>query len=205
MTPPNIVLLDIMDTVVHDPFFMEVPAFHGRPLADLARDMDRDAWFAFERGEIDEDTYRQRYFRDRRAVDLDGVKDCMRRAYRFKEGMKAVLDDLVASGAQLYALSNYPVWYQIIDEELLLHRYLKWDFVSCHLGVRKPDPAIYAKVLAALDEEAARCVFVDDRQVNVDAAVASGMHGHCFAGADGLRSMLVDLGVLASTPKNDKR
>jgi putative hydrolase of the HAD superfamily len=41
---------------------------------------------------------------------------------------------------------------------------------SAFVGLRKPDPAIYAIVLDRLDVPAEQCVFVDDIAVNVEAA-----------------------------------
>jgi putative hydrolase of the HAD superfamily len=45
---------------------------------------------------------------------------------------------------------------------------------SGFVGMRKPDPRIYALVLERLGLEAAACVFVDDLAVNVEAAAALG-------------------------------
>ena len=45
---------------------------------------------------------------------------------------------------------------------------------SAFVGVRKPDPAIFAIVLERLGLEAAECAFLDDLAVNVDAARALG-------------------------------
>ncbi len=41
---------------------------------------------------------------------------------------------------------------------------------SAFVGIRKPDPAIYAIVLERLGLPAEACVFVDDLEPNVDAA-----------------------------------
>jgi putative hydrolase of the HAD superfamily len=51
---------------------------------------------------------------------------------------------------------------------------------SAFVGVRKPDPAIYAIVLERLGLEAAECAFVDDLAVNVDAARSLGFAGVHF-------------------------
>ena len=46
---------------------------------------------------------------------------------------------------------------------------------SAFVGMRKPDPAIYELTLARLDLPAGACVFLDDLEVNCDAARALGM------------------------------
>lgn len=48
---------------------------------------------------------------------------------------------------------------------------------SAEVGVAKPDPAIYALAADRAAARPERCVFVDDRAENVDAAVALGMTG----------------------------
>lgn len=48
--------------------------------------------------------------------------------------------------------------------------------ISGEVGMRKPDPGIFALLLERLDLPAARVVFVDDVAPNVRAAEAAGMH-----------------------------
>ncbi|WP_371627906.1 HAD-IA family hydrolase [Streptomyces sp. NBC_01116] len=56
--------------------------------------------------------------------------------------------------------------------------------------VAKPDPAIYRIAAARAGVPPARCLFVDDRQENVDAATALGMTGVLFRDPDDLRRAL---------------
>ena len=49
--------------------------------------------------------------------------------------------------------------------------------ISGRVGMRKPDPEIFAHTAGLLDLPARACVFVDDLQRNVDGAVAVGMVG----------------------------
>jgi epoxide hydrolase-like predicted phosphatase len=48
---------------------------------------------------------------------------------------------------------------------------------SSHVGMRKPNPAIFHHALDLLGVEASRSVFLDDAASNVEAARAVGMHG----------------------------
>jgi epoxide hydrolase-like predicted phosphatase len=48
---------------------------------------------------------------------------------------------------------------------------------SAFVGTRKPEPEIYAITLERLGLPAEACVFVDDLEPNVDAALTAGMHG----------------------------
>ena len=51
---------------------------------------------------------------------------------------------------------------------------------SAFVGTRKPEPEIYALTLARLGLPAEACAFVNDLEVNVEAARAAGMQGVVF-------------------------
>lgn len=193
---PFAVLLDVMGTLVHDPFDLEIPRFFGLSQAELRREQLPGLWERFERGEIDESQYLDHYFQDGRAIDRGAFREVVRSAYRWLDGAEAILADLRGRGYELHALSNYPVWYLVIEEQLHLSRYLSWSFVSCRTRVRKPDPAAFRGAALALDRPPQGCLFVDDREVNCRAAEAVGMQAvHC-EGARGLRTELRRLSFL---------
>ncbi|KAL0318128.1 UNVERIFIED_CONTAM: Flavin mononucleotide hydrolase 1, chloroplatic [Sesamum calycinum] len=87
----------------------------------------------------------------------------MRRGYSYIEGVEALLIDLKKSGYEMHAFTNYPIWYEIIEEKLKLSTYLSWTFCSCIMGKRKPDPNLYMDILKHLKIEPACCIFIDDR------------------------------------------
>jgi putative hydrolase of the HAD superfamily len=76
-----------------------------------------------------------------------------------------------------------------------LRELFKVALTSCNLGLRKPDAAIYQVALMILDKSAERILFIDDRPENVDGAVAAGMKGIRFEGAEALRRELTSLNV----------
>jgi len=55
---------------------------------------------------------------------------------------------------------------------------------SAFVGVRKPDPAIYAITLERLGTPPAQCLFIDDIDVNCEAASAAGMRAIQFVDND---------------------
>ncbi|MFD3485711.1 HAD family hydrolase [Streptomyces sp. NPDC058665] len=61
---------------------------------------------------------------------------------------------------------------------------------SARVGVAKPDRRIYEIAAERAGVSPDRCLFVDDRQENVDAAVALGMTGVLHRGAADLRTAL---------------
>lgn len=191
-----VLLLDVMDTLVHEPFHAELPRLFGLTPDELVARLHPTSWIEFEEGRIDEAEFLARWFRDGRAVDRDAVHACLRASYRWMDGMEALLDELRARDVAMHALSNYSVWYRLIEDELRLSRYLAWSFVSCEMGVRKPDPRAFEIALADLRVAPERCVFVDDRRTNLDAAARLGIRPVHATGAQDVRAALVALGVL---------
>jgi putative hydrolase of the HAD superfamily len=74
---------------------------------------------------------------------------------------------------------------------------LVWSY---QLRVTKPDPAIYEYVLEKLGTRAEETLFIDDRKVNVDAAIAMGMKGFVFTNVEKLRENLIGEGLDKEVP-----
>ena len=196
MTTPPVLLLDVMDTLVHDPFTGEVLRFFAMDRETYFAAKSRDAWLEFEHGRIDETEYAARHFHDRRAIDLDGLKRCLQRSYRWLPGIEPLVADLRDAGVEMHALSNYPRWFELVEEAVGLSRYVKWTFVSCLTGVRKPAAEAYLGAARALDREPSDCLFVDDRESNCAGAAAAGMPAIRFENASRLRAELRRRGLL---------
>ncbi|XP_060212456.1 flavin mononucleotide hydrolase 1, chloroplatic isoform X1 [Lycium barbarum] len=190
-----ILLFDVMDTIVRDPFYQDVPAFFRMPMKELLECKHPTAWIEFEKGLISEDELARKFFKDGRSFDMEGLKNCMRRGYSYLEGVEGLLHSLKENGYEIHAFTNYPIWFQMIEDELKLSNYLSWTFCSCVFGKRKPDPDFYLEVVKHLNVEASNCIFVDDRMKNVEAAIVLGLKGLQFKNADLLRKDLSFLGV----------
>lgn len=196
VSEPPVLLLDVMDTLVVDPFHRELPAFFGLTLPAYLAQKHPTLWLDFERGLCSEADFLDGLFRDRRRFDHDAFIACVQGAYRWVEGMEPLLIALTARGVALHALSNYPVWYLRIEKELRLSRYLRWSGVSCITGLRKPDEAAFLTAAAAAGRPPSGCLLVDDREANCVAARAVGMDAVRFEGAGPLRAVLEARGVL---------
>lgn len=197
--PQPILLLDVMSTIVYDPFLVELPAFFNMSFHELIQDKDPTAWPRFERGEIDEHTFWQEFFIDRRPVDIQGLRQTLLAAYRFEPGMAQLLSDLHQHNVPMHTLSNYPSWWTLIEDKLSLSQYLQWTFVSCQIGLRKPNPDIYIHAAKHLGVPTEQCVFVDDRQSNCDAAIGVGMGAIRYRDANQLRAELQIQGILTAS------
>jgi HAD superfamily hydrolase (TIGR01509 family) len=193
-----VLLFDVMDTLVHEPFHREMPAFFGMTLAELIAAKHPTAWIDFELGRLDEGAFLRGFFRDRRAFDHAAFLAAMSAAYRYLPGMEGLLAALAGRGYAIHALSNYPVWYRRIEARLGLLRYLSWSFVSCDTGLRKPDPEAFRLAARTLGVEPGACLFLDDREENCAAARALGMEALRFTSAELLTAELARRGLLAA-------
>lgn len=186
-----ILLLDVMDTLVRDPAFDVVPAFFGGDLQTHYATKSKTAFHAFERGEIDEPTFRARYFNDGREWDLEGLKSRLQANFCWIPGVRALVRELVEEGFQLHAMSNYSQWYDLVEAACgISDAGVRRSFVSCDTGVRKPDPRAYLGACEALGVAPSACLFVDDRIKNVTGAHRVGMPAVQFRDAASLRQVL---------------
>src|SRR3954464_14409155 len=68
---------------------------------------------------------------------------------------------------------------------------------SCYLGQVKPDEAIYLNALGIASCGQEQAIFIDDRPLNVEPALALGLKALHFQGLDSLRAFLRDQGIVA--------
>jgi HAD superfamily hydrolase (TIGR01509 family) len=190
-------LLDVMGTLVHDPFFVEVPRALGMSLEDVVAQKHPTAWVEFEFDDLSEQEFLDRFFRDGRAYDQAALRGAFVGSFRFLDGVEPLLQELNARGVRPHLLSNYPRWWEQVEQRVGLARYAEWSFVSCRTRHRKPDPEAYLHAARTLGVSTGDCVFVDDVARNVAAAAALGMRALRFRDAKTLRADLVSSGVLA--------
>ncbi|CAN8271968.1 unnamed protein product [Cochlearia groenlandica] len=190
-----VLLFDVMDTIVRDPFYHDVPAFFGMPMKELLECKHPMTWIEFEKGLIDEEELARKFFIDGRDFDLEGLKECMRSGYNYLDGMQELLQSLKTKSFDIHAFTNYPIWYKMIEDKLKLSDYLSWTFCSYNVGKRKPDPEFYLEVVTHLGVKPSDCIFVDDRQTNVKCAIEEGMCGLVFENVDSLLKDLSRLGI----------
>ncbi|ACU40690.1 HAD family hydrolase [Actinosynnema mirum] len=108
----------------------------------------------------------------------------------------ALIGELASAGVPLALLSNAASSFGRAVERQAWTRHFRHLVFSGDLGVIKPDPEVWRLLAERLGVEPGDCVFLDDRQVNVDGAVAAGMSGLLWRGVADARERLVGLGVL---------
>jgi putative hydrolase of the HAD superfamily len=70
-------------------------------------------------------------------------------------------------------------------------------FSSCFLGIRKPDEAIYRLALQVTQRKAEECLFIDDREVNLECPREMGLQTILFESAAQLKNALRAAGISA--------
>lgn len=103
----------------------------------------------------------------------------------FSHLVKGILPQIEAwkkEGYQVYMLTNNnPFMMSYIKSEGFapegkpFYTYFDKLYVSCEIGLAKPDKAIYQYVLNDINAKAEECIFVDDRKQNLDGAEQIGM------------------------------
>jgi putative hydrolase of the HAD superfamily len=97
-------------------------------------------------------------------------------------GVDELLDDLSTAGVATACLSNTNAshWDLMCAQDgpaaLPMHR-LTWRFGSQEIGLRKPDPAIYAHFEKSTSFAPNQIVFFDDLEENIAGARSRGWHG----------------------------
>ena len=110
----RIILFDVMDTLVIDPFFTGVHSVLGcETMQDLFKAKRPETYELFETGEISEDDLWERYFADDRAVDVAAVRKHFVDGYDYIKGMRSLLGEIKRiGGVECYAYSNYGTLYK---------------------------------------------------------------------------------------------
>lgn len=102
-----------------------------------------------------------------------------------------LVKELQDRGYRVYLLSNYPLdMYKLHWPNFEFFKLVDGYVVSAPEKMKKPDKAIYELLCARYGLTASECIFIDDRQENVDAAIAVGMESVLFTGYDTLREAL---------------
>jgi len=156
---------------------------------------------AFETGQITLDTYLQRtvFYRKRSFTREEFIDFIFGQSSELPES-RAVLDEISKTGHYLLAtINNEPrELNEFRIQKFNLRRDFKGFFSSCYLGVRKPDEGIYKLALEVTQRIAEECIFIDDRELNLECARQMNMTTIHFQNAAQLRRDLVANGVKIS-------
>jgi len=163
------------------------PEAYGEAMAHCLRRDGVHPLFALERGEISEGDFLTRVERGLAAtaglhVSLHGfgarLMDALAPNYELFDHYRALRRDRGLRFA--LCTNNVREWEPLWRAKLPVDELFEVVVDSAFVGTRKPEPEIYAITLERLSLPATACAFVDDLEVNVEAAREAGMHGIVF-------------------------
>jgi putative hydrolase of the HAD superfamily len=206
----NTIIFDFGGVITSSPFeaFNRMEAKRGLPKDFVrsvnARNPDDNAWAKFERAECGAAEFDALFATEARVLghELDGASVIACLSGDIRPEMVAALDMLKSKGFALGCITNNVpsgkgAGMAVSDEKAAAISAVMATFdhiiESSKVGVRKPDPRIYAMMCAALAVSPSQCIYLDDLGINCKPAAAMGMAAiKVTSGAQALN----DLGAL---------
>jgi len=110
-----------------------------------------------------------------------GLEDEYLRRYELTEGIMDFLEAVNRQGYEVWCLSNdISEWSKKLRARFELDRYIRGFVISGDVRVRKPEQAIFDRLLERMAVNPHAAVFVDDQRLNLDAAAALGFRTVLF-------------------------
>ncbi|HZN88171.1 MAG TPA: HAD family phosphatase [Thermoleophilaceae bacterium] len=159
----------------------------GRAMAGAAEEHGDQPLFQLERGEITEAEFRARIEAHlERDFDLARLIELSIKRVESNTPMVEFVRELRADGVRAALLTNNVREWESLWRSPLVDDLFEVVVVSAEVGLRKPDPAIYTLTLERLGDSvsAEDCVFVDDLEINCEAARALGIQAVHFVDAE---------------------
>jgi epoxide hydrolase-like predicted phosphatase len=161
----------------------------GRAMQAAAEAYGEYPLFPLERGEITEEEFARRLAEQLNdAFDMDRLRQLYFERIEPNTPMIEFVGELRRGGLRTALLTNNvrewePLWRAKLPE---LDEIFELVVDSAFVGMRKPEPGIYELTLERLggDLRAEDCLFVDDIELNCEAARALGMTAVLFEHAD---------------------
>jgi putative hydrolase of the HAD superfamily len=186
------VIWDFGGVITHSPFeaFNRYEAERGLP-ADFirgvnARNPDSNAWALFERAEISAAAFDARFAEESAALGhrVAGAEILGLLSGDLRPRVVAALDACKAAGFKLGCITNNVPTGEGAGMAATAAKaraaagvLQRFDHVleSSKIGIRKPDPRIYALMCEALDVAPEQCIYLDDLGINLKPARQMGM------------------------------
>jgi putative hydrolase of the HAD superfamily len=109
---------------------------------------------------------------------------------RTEQSTLDLLDTLSDAGSRMALLSNAPVSFARFAERQDWTRQFRQLVFSGDLRMAKPDREIFDVLVSRIGARPQDCLFLDDRQSNIDGARAAGLRAECWTGAESALTFL---------------
>jgi len=179
----------------------ELERVHGLPRGALAETLYRTpTWAAIECGRGDRTAWLEEahsLLEAKAGRPLPRLHEAWRATQHLIREHIALVRALRPSYRTAILTNNDASFFGRLREGLGIHELFDAVVSSAEEGIAKPEPAIYRLAAERLGLPAEACVFVDDYEPNVAAAIEVGMRAICFRvdRRHDLRAMLAELGV----------
>ncbi|MBX2825335.1 MAG: HAD-IA family hydrolase [Gammaproteobacteria bacterium] len=154
--------------------------------------LQSDVARAFETGEIDAQTFAERLVQE---MSLNISPEMFLAHFTawprgLFPGATQLLEALAGKvGLAVFSNSNELHWPRKLDEMGLEDKFEHY-FASHLMGLAKPDPAAFERVLERLDTDPGRILFFDDNQLNIDGAREMGLQAELTQGFEAVLDCL---------------
>ncbi|MGI6224590.1 MAG: HAD family hydrolase [Prevotella sp.] len=95
-------------------------------------------------------------------------------------GMRQFMMELKEKGFHLFGLSNWSSKLSEVKDKFSIFSLIEKELVSKDVHLLKPDPSIYRAFLSKFSLDPAFCLFIDDKQENINGCKTVGMNGFHF-------------------------
>jgi len=194
------IFFDLGGVLVNDLFpLMEsyLSGISGKPYP-LVREVRKQYWLDYELGRMDGVKFFQLQIDDL-GVDLNAEEVLAKSIEVLKTRPEVVEIVRMIRATGKYTLgvlsNNTDEWFEHTKNELGLGDLFDVWVCSSHHHVKKPDAEIYRIAAEQAGLPTQNCLFIDNRQHNIDGAKAAGMKGIVYTCPEKLRSELKRLGV----------
>lgn len=157
------------------------------------------SWCEFDRGAITDEEILERFIKNDPSIEKELRESLsnIRGMVTKREYAIPWIKELKAKGYQILVLSNFSRKAEVECADALdFLSYVDGGILSYKDKVIKPYPEIYDLLLNRYQLQPHECVFLDDLQVNLDAAKKFGIHTILFTTQEAAIQELAKLGVL---------
>jgi putative hydrolase of the HAD superfamily len=162
------------------------PEMLGRAMQQVADADGEHPLFELERGKLTEEVFLEKIsgpLRNElgREPEMHGFREVYFNALEPNEPMIALMRELQASHRMALLTNNVREWEPLWRTMLPVDEIFELVVDSAYVGMRKPEPEIYELTMERLREAGVdglgtdECLFVDDVEVNIEAARELGM------------------------------
>lgn len=156
-----------------------------------------DVWDKLDKGaESEEEVIKQFIALDPEIEDIIKKSMDTRGLIRLRQETVPMILGLKKAGYKVYALSNYPKRIHEDDRQVLnFLEMMDGHILSYKEKVIKPEPEIYKLLQSRFGFKSSECVFIDDKNKNLDPADELGWNTIHYENYDQMKKELLRLGV----------